>query len=230
MYGGRDIYCVRHCEREDNENPYWFYNSRLTKDNPPLSERGTDQAKEIARGLASVQIDYAFSSPCRRTVETASYILAGRSTKLCLEPGLLESESIILGNGVGSCSFESDFEIEPLFPGLVNDSYPRLYANVIPGEVGLYGCRARVQKSIANILRCSPRPCSILIVGHQSSLAAIHEAFCPGEHIMPGQATVTKYTERYPYEGVFDCEYDCDASHLSSFRKYKFSDYTLHTE
>ncbi|KAI1721775.1 lustrin, cysteine-rich repeated domain-containing protein [Ditylenchus destructor] len=156
MYGGRDIYCVRHCEREDNDNPYWFYNSRLTKDNPPLSERGTDQAKEIARGLASVQIDYAFSSPCRRTVETASYILAGRSTKLCLEPGLLESESIILGNGVGSCSFESDFEIEPLFPGLVNDSYPRLYANVIPGEVGLYGCRARVQKSIANILRCSP--------------------------------------------------------------------------
>lgn len=49
VYQARHIYALRHCERVDNVNPFWHYgNPRFLKDNPPLSDRGVAQAKEVA--------------------------------------------------------------------------------------------------------------------------------------------------------------------------------------
>lgn len=42
------IYAVRHCERADKINPNWRVDSsHLEEDNPPLSQRGRQQAKEL---------------------------------------------------------------------------------------------------------------------------------------------------------------------------------------
>jgi broad specificity phosphatase PhoE len=43
----RHIYAVRHCERIDEANEVWYYNSRFGRDNPPLSKRGMQQAEEL---------------------------------------------------------------------------------------------------------------------------------------------------------------------------------------
>ncbi|KAI1721553.1 histidine phosphatase superfamily (branch 1) domain-containing protein [Ditylenchus destructor] len=215
MGRGRKIYCIRHCEREDNENPYWYFNSRLTKDNSPLSERGLKQAQEIAHRMDKVHIDYAFSSPYRRTVETVSRILSKHKTKLFIEPGLLETESIILGDGVKSCTFETNEDLCKMFPSLIDPMYEPRFENVNHGESGLFGCKPRVQKTIEHMLNLCPSG-TILIVAHQSSLAAIHNIFFPDDRqLKPGQATVTKYKERSPYRGKFDCIYECDSSHLT---------------
>ncbi|KAI1729005.1 histidine phosphatase superfamily (branch 1) domain-containing protein [Ditylenchus destructor] len=215
MGRGRKIYCIRHCEREDNENPFWYFNSRLTKDNSPLSERGIKQAQEIARSMGPVRIDYAFSSPYRRTVETASRILSKHMTKLFIEPGLLETESIILGDGVKSCTFETIEDLCKSYPSLIDPMYGPRFESVNHGEIGLFGCKPRVQKTIEHILNLCPSG-NILIVAHQSSLATIHNILCPEDRqLKPGQATITKYKERYPYKGQFDCIYECDSSHLT---------------
>ena len=45
----RHIYVIRHCEREDDVNRVWYFNSHFTRDNPPLSERGLIQANDLKR-------------------------------------------------------------------------------------------------------------------------------------------------------------------------------------
>lgn len=45
----RHIYVIRHCEREDDVNRVWYFNSHFTRDNPPLSERGLVQANDLNR-------------------------------------------------------------------------------------------------------------------------------------------------------------------------------------
>jgi probable phosphoglycerate mutase len=57
-----------------------------------LSEPGAEQARAVARSLAELPIDAAFSSPLRRAADTARLILAGQSQAppLRLSDGLLE--------------------------------------------------------------------------------------------------------------------------------------------
>lgn len=45
----RHVYVIRHCEREDDVNRVWYFNSHFTRDNPPLSERGEIQANDLSR-------------------------------------------------------------------------------------------------------------------------------------------------------------------------------------
>ncbi|KAI1690561.1 histidine phosphatase superfamily (branch 1) domain-containing protein [Ditylenchus destructor] len=185
-------------------------------DNSPLSELGENQAIDVANCMLVVDINHAYSSPYRRTVQTAAEILAGRNPKpkLHIEPGLIESAQVIL-NDFPSINFESNEALEKQFPDLIDLSYEPAYQGVLPGEVGVLGCRDRVAGTMAHILRqCESG--NILIVAHKSSLAAIHAYLCPDEKpIHSGQATITKYTERFPFKGKFKCEYKCDSSHLA---------------
>lgn len=56
----------------------------------PLSETGQTQVRALGERLKSVDIKVAFASPLARAKNTAEAILAGRATKLELDPGLLE--------------------------------------------------------------------------------------------------------------------------------------------
>ena len=55
-----------------------------------LSSEGVDQAEALCRALASTHIDFAFTSPFGRAVETAERALAERDVKIVRVPGLLE--------------------------------------------------------------------------------------------------------------------------------------------
>lgn len=56
----------------------------------PLSETGQLQVRTLGERLKEVPITIAYASPLSRAKNTAEAILAGRTTQLLLDPGLLE--------------------------------------------------------------------------------------------------------------------------------------------
>uniref|UniRef100_A0A915D603 Phosphoglycerate mutase n=1 Tax=Ditylenchus dipsaci TaxID=166011 RepID=A0A915D603_9BILA len=208
----RKIYAIRHAEREDDVNPCWYYNSYLTKDNTPLSERGLEQASELYERFQDITKDYVFASPYCRTVETASAILQGSKTKVFIEPGFLESSHVISEAVTG---FETVEDTARRFPGQIDLNYLAQHVDVTPeeGDRGNLGCKDRVFDTMNKILEKYEEG-TILIIGHKSSLAAVHIYLTKGAPVYPGQATVSKYVEGN-MKGRFTCEYACDSSHLS---------------
>lgn len=87
----RFIYTVRHGERIDNIDKNWK-ESRKAKgeiwDDPPLSERGMQQALETGQYLSNLSIAAVFVSPFTRTIQTANQVnflpfSSGFSYSLC---------------------------------------------------------------------------------------------------------------------------------------------------
>jgi probable phosphoglycerate mutase len=72
----------------------------------PLSETGRAQVAALGKRLASIPIQLAFASPLSRARHTAEAILAGRSTPLQLDPGLME-----ISHGEWEGKLASDVEI-----------------------------------------------------------------------------------------------------------------------
>lgn len=56
----------------------------------PLSETGQAQVRALGERLGSIDIKIAYASPLSRAKHTAEAILAGRTTQLVLDPGLIE--------------------------------------------------------------------------------------------------------------------------------------------
>ena len=63
------LYLVRHAQSEGNRGEY-----DGPDDDPPLSEVGREQARRLGQRFARQRIDALYSSPMRRTVETAQAI------------------------------------------------------------------------------------------------------------------------------------------------------------
>jgi len=72
----------------------------------PLSETGRDQVRALGTRLAAVDIKIAYASPLLRAKNTAEAILAGRTTPLWLDAGLLE-----ISHGDWEGKLASDVEI-----------------------------------------------------------------------------------------------------------------------
>jgi broad specificity phosphatase PhoE len=72
----------------------------------PLSETGRDQVRALGARLAAVDIKLAYASPLSRAKNTAEAILAGRTTPLWLDAGLLE-----ISHGDWEGKLASDVEI-----------------------------------------------------------------------------------------------------------------------
>jgi len=66
----RNLYLLRHGHRLDFQYPEWFSISS-NKYDPPLSDLGNEQAKELANILESEKIKHIFSSPYLRCLQTA---------------------------------------------------------------------------------------------------------------------------------------------------------------
>lgn len=88
----RVLWACRHGERIDQVDPNWRHTARAY-DDPPLSDRGLVQANETGQRLKSEHIDFIFSSPFERCVNTAQSIVDARDTPLpiFLEPGITEA-------------------------------------------------------------------------------------------------------------------------------------------
>jgi broad specificity phosphatase PhoE len=83
------IWIARHANRLDFVNPDWFLTAERRYD-PPLSEDGFIQAKQLANRLKKEKISHIFASPFLRTVQTANAVAQALDLPIKLETGLSE--------------------------------------------------------------------------------------------------------------------------------------------
>ncbi len=83
------IWIARHGNRLDFVDLNWFTNAELPYD-PPLSEDGVIQARELGKRLKSESIARIFASPFLRTVQTAHEVAEILDLPIQLEAGLCE--------------------------------------------------------------------------------------------------------------------------------------------
>lgn len=83
------VWIARHGNRLDFVNPEWFNTAERPYD-PPLSDDGVVQAKELGQRLAGEGIRHIFASPFLRTVQTASIVADILDLPIFLESGLSE--------------------------------------------------------------------------------------------------------------------------------------------
>jgi broad specificity phosphatase PhoE len=83
------VWIARHANRLDFVNPDWFLTAERRYD-PPLSDDGFIQAKQLARRLKGEKITQIFASPFLRTVQTANAVAEALDLPIKLETGLSE--------------------------------------------------------------------------------------------------------------------------------------------
>jgi broad specificity phosphatase PhoE len=83
------VWIARHGNRLDFVNPEWFNTAKRPYD-PPLSEDGFEQAKQLGQRLVGEGIRHIFASPFLRTVQTAVQIADALDLPIKLESGLSE--------------------------------------------------------------------------------------------------------------------------------------------
>jgi broad specificity phosphatase PhoE len=83
------IWIARHGNRLDFVNPEWFNTAKRPYD-PPLSEDGVIQAKELGKRLKSEKIAHIFSSPFLRAIQTAQEVAEILDLPIKIEAGLSE--------------------------------------------------------------------------------------------------------------------------------------------
>ncbi|MDJ1181591.1 histidine phosphatase family protein [Roseofilum casamattae] len=83
------VWIARHANRLDFVSPEWF-NTAERRYDPPLSDDGLIQVKELAHRLKSEKITRIFASPFLRTVQTACGIAEVLDLPVTLDWGLCE--------------------------------------------------------------------------------------------------------------------------------------------
>lgn len=172
------VWVVRHARRRDFDDPRWATGARRLHD-PPLSETGRAQARELARSLALHDVSHLVSSPFLRCVETAAPLSERLSLPIALEPGLSE--------WMNRAWFPEPPELHPL-EELVR-RFPRIDAAWTPrgcarhGESGEEALErsGRVARMLAEELSGA-----VVLVGHGAStlgatcaLLRVHSAAAP---------------------------------------------------
>ena len=103
------ILLARHGETDWNREHRWQGHA-----DPPLNDRGREQAAELARRLAGIRIDAVYSSDLARARETAELVAAAIGIAVVVDPALREID-------VGEWRGLTTTEIEARFP----DGYRR---------------------------------------------------------------------------------------------------------
>ena len=153
------IYITRHGETE------WNAEGRIQgHTDVPLSARGREQAQMLARRLATVRIDAAYSSDLSRASETARVALGERDTALTLTPELRE-----YNKGV----------FEGLTAAEYGQQYPELYEASMANDLDFAPPEGEtIRQTSARLsgifqrVRAAHLEENVLIVGHGGSLRA----------------------------------------------------------
>lgn len=89
MNSNQTVWIARHGNRLDFVNPEWFNTAERPYD-PPLSEDGLIQARQLGKRLKSENIAHIFTSPFLRTIQTAHQVAEILDLEIKLEAGLAE--------------------------------------------------------------------------------------------------------------------------------------------
>ena len=89
MSSPQTVWIARHGNRLDFVKPEWFNTAKRRYD-PPLSEDGFIQAKQLGKCLQKENISHIFASPFLRTIQTASEVAKILDLPIKLEAGIGE--------------------------------------------------------------------------------------------------------------------------------------------
>ena len=83
------LWLARHANRQDFADPTWAETADRPHD-PALAPDGGEQARQLARRVAALDVDRIFASPFLRAVETACTVAEALDLSVHLEPGIGE--------------------------------------------------------------------------------------------------------------------------------------------
>jgi broad specificity phosphatase PhoE len=161
----RIIYLVRHGQRLDSIQKQW-YSPTDNQYDPPLSPEGMNQAYQIAQRLATEPIDFVFTSPYLRALQTAHPIAEALNLPLYAEAGI--------GEWLGRAMLPAAPNITPAFQR--RDDFPRLdfshNSRVVPNwPETVDECFARLKNTMNQLLESYEG--NLLIVGHGRTVTGI---------------------------------------------------------
>jgi broad specificity phosphatase PhoE len=132
---------------------------------PPLNQRGLEQARHLAQELESVQLDRLVSSPLLRALQTAQVIAEHLNIPLQTEPRLREIHQ-------GDWQTRLRAEIEDLYPELFKAWETEPWQITPPGGESLQQVQERVFRAMDEILVRWPEQV-VGIVAHRIPIALL---------------------------------------------------------
>jgi broad specificity phosphatase PhoE len=199
------VWLARHGNRLDFVNPEWFDTAAKRYD-PPLSDDGFIQARELGKRLKNEKIQQIFASPFLRTIQTANEIAEILDLSIKLEAGLSEWHNPVWMSEIPEIHPQEFLAVE----------YPRIdwsYRSVIfpqypetKGEVNL-----RHKNTINKLLWEFTE--DILIVGHGVSVWGATKGLIPN-HI-PFKVALCSLTKVVWNGSNWESQFFGDTSHLS---------------
>lgn len=196
------VYITRHGQT------IWNIDYRLQgQKNSDLTEKGINQAKLLNKRMKDIHIDRIYSSPLKRTMETANIIRGDRDIEIIKEEGLKE---LSFGDYEGRTREELKSEGKGKeIDGIFNYEEDAKAPN---GE-SLKDLYKRTSMALDKILE-KEKGKTILIVTHGAALLAIYKYFSKDNEYYPkvmGQTSLTKVIDNG--EG-FEFEYINNKKHL----------------
>lgn len=234
------IYLTRHGYREDWINTEWKKTAALPFD-PPLSDGGLMQAKELGIALAPAKVKKIFSSPYYRCIQTANEVANAcaliddeEKVPICLENGLGEKFNEADAkkhdaNGMGWADRRTMSELLPLFPHIDAD-----YASLVDQHPwyetkDMVLERGRKVAAIIGEMAKMEKGGTFLIVTHASVLISLVRGFLGQvDETVDVRSAVCSITKLVWDESklIWKLKINCDCGHLSGGeqRPYSFKD------
>lgn len=218
------IYICRHGFRMSWQGAETFLPTGRPRD-PVLTAHGLDQARDLARYLASLpeeqQPQLIVSSPYYRCLQTSRPTAELLKLELVAEPGLSEWFPTATPNtGIHPSPARASFMKEHI-PQLSLSWSPLLYPNTQGESVSELHARARKALELIES-RCTQLGVKrVLICSHAATIIAMGRVLLDDDHdgkrkleVGAGTATLSKYVQKS--KGTWDQELNGDASFLAN--------------
>lgn len=199
------IWIARHGNRLDFVNPEWF-NTAQRRYDPPLSEDGVEQAKQLGQRLVGEGIRHIFASPFLRTVQTANEVANILDLPIQLESGLSE--------WLNPDWMSTVPERQPLAE--LQEHFPRINPNYSSRVIAYYPeTNERVMQRTAQTVQRLVAEFSedILLVGHGASVVGCTQGLVGGNPEVKAALCCLVKLVRQKQEWVM--ELNGDTTHLS---------------
>ncbi|MEM9953735.1 MAG: histidine phosphatase family protein [Chloroflexota bacterium] len=204
----RTIYLVRHGHRLDEDDKRWYEKVNGNKYDSPLSDIGKDQAQKLASRLQSEPIDWIFSSPYYRALQTAHPVAEALDLPIYVENGV--------GEWLGKVMMPQEPTITPPFQR--RDEFPMLEFCHNPRVIPHYPetasqCFDRLERAITALL--NDYEGNLLIVGHGRTVTGLAHRLVgkPESHFKLNNAGITKLDYE---DGQWVMRLNSDITHLTA--------------
>jgi broad specificity phosphatase PhoE len=208
------VWIARHGNRLDFVDPKWFNTAKRRYD-PPLSEDGLIQARELATRLKSENITHIFASPFLRTIQTANEVAQVLNLPIKPEAGLSEW---LNPNWMDEApETHSQAWLAPRYP-LIDWSYQSLVKPQYPEtEAQLYRRTAKTIQILVQKFTEDTLAEDILIVGHGGSVLGTTRGLIKGNPTF--KVSLCSLTKIVNLDDTWNLELTADTSHLSQTEK-----------